>query len=89
MAGRGGGSILFGEETVVVAEGLVVVLSLDAVLVIRAAVPRLACSIIPCTLAEMADVAAVAADLNGEAGFSGEMGRAIMLLAGEIGCIRG
>jgi hypothetical protein len=53
--------------------------------------PRFACSIIPCTLAEMADVADVAADLRGEVGRIGDMavvGRAIMLFAGEVGYFR-
>lgn len=79
--GLGGGSIW---PLVVV----VVAFSLDAVRVnfAVAAVPRFACSSIPCTEAEIAEVAAVAADLNGEVGFIGDMaGRAIMLLAGEVG----
>lgn len=62
--------------------------SLLALRVNLAAVPRLACSINPCTLAEMADDAVVAAVLRGEDGFSGEravVGRAIMLFAGEAG----
>ena len=56
--------------------------------VVVAVPPRLACSIMPWTLAEMADVAAVAADLRGEVGRMGDkfvVGRAIMLLAGEMG----
>lgn len=61
--------------------------SFEAVRVILPAVPRFACSIIPCTLAEMADVAAVAADLNGLTGLRGETGLAIRLLAGELGAI--
>lgn len=78
--GRGGGSIF---PRVPVVAGF----SLDVVLVILAAVPRFACSIMPCTLAEMADVAAVAADLNGLAGLRGETGLAMKLLAGEPGAI--
>ena len=46
---------------------------------------RFACSIIPCAAAEMADVAADAADFNGEAGLRGDMGRAINDFAGEEG----
>ena len=88
-AGRGGGSILRGDEEVatVVVEALVVVLSLEAVRPILPAVPRFACSIMPCTLAEIADVAAVAADLKGEAGLRGETGRAMKLLAGDPGAM--
>lgn len=52
-----------------------------------AAVPRFACSIMPCTDAEIADVATDATDLSGDAGLSGEMGRAIMLLIGDAGAM--
>lgn len=52
-----------------------------------AAVPRLALSIMPCIEAEIALDAADAAVLSGEAGFNGETGRAIMLLAGEMGAM--
>ena len=76
--GRGGGSIFPCPAT-----GF----SFDAVRVILAAVPRLACSIMPWTLAVMADVAAVAADLNGLDGLRGETGRAMKLFTGELGGI--
>ena len=77
--GRGGGSILPFAAAAVAAFVAVVVFSRDAVRLSFPAVaaPRLACSIIPCAAAEMADVAADAADLRGEAGFSGEMGLAM------------
>jgi hypothetical protein len=39
----------------------------------------------PCAAAEMADVAALAALLRGEAGLRGEIGRAINDFAGEVG----
>lgn len=77
--GRGGGSIW---PLVLV---VVVDFSLDAVRFSLAAVLRLACSIMPCIEAEMAEVAADAADFKGDAGLSGEVGRAIMLLAGDNG----
>ena len=81
-AGLGGGSIC--PLVISFFSLLAVRLSLAAV----AVPPRFACSIIPCILAEMADVAAVAADLRGEVGRMGDMavvGRAIMLFAGELG----
>jgi len=75
--GRGGGSILLGIPTAI-AIGLsrdVVRVSLPAV----AAVLRLACSTMPWMEAEMALVAAEAADLSGEMGLRGEIGRAMKL----------
>lgn len=88
VAGRGGGSILRGDEALtVVLEALALTLSLETVRAILPVVPRFACSIIPCTLAEIAEVAAVAADLKGEAGLSGEMGRAMKLLVGDAGAM--
>lgn len=72
--GRGGGSMT--PRVLAVA----VVLSFDAVRFRRAAAPRFACSNMPCMLAETA----VAAVLSGEAGLSGDVGRAIMLLVGEV-----
>ncbi len=58
----------------------VAVFSLEAVrrrLAVAVPAPRLACSTIPCSEAEMALVAALAAVLSGEAGLSGELGRAM------------
>jgi hypothetical protein len=80
-AGRGGGSICPRVDVVVVFSFEAVRLSLDAA-------PRFACSSMPCIDAEMADVAAVAAVLSGEAGLRGDVGRAIMLFAGEVGAIK-
>jgi hypothetical protein len=83
--GLGGGSIW------PFAAAAVSFFSFDAVRVSFAAVavpPRLACSIMPCTLAEIADDAAVAADFRGEFARTGDIavvGRAIMLFAGELG----
>jgi hypothetical protein len=85
--GLGGGSI-WPFEAVAAAVSF---FSFDAVLVSFAAVavpPRRACSIMPCTLAEIADDAAVAADFKGEFARTGDIavvGRAIMLFAGELG----
>lgn len=75
VAGRGGGSIF--PAAVFVAAAC---FSCDAVRVSFEAValpPRFACSIMPWKLAEMADVAADAALLRGDAGFKGETGRAM------------
>lgn len=77
-AGRGGGSIW---------PRVVAGFSFDAVRVSFAVVLRFACSIMPCIEAEMAEVAAVAAVLNGDAGLRGDVGRAIMLFVGEEGAI--
>lgn len=89
-AGRGGGNIWPFVVVVVVAVAASC-FSFDAVRASRDAWPwpRLACSIIPCTEAEMAEVAAFAAVLSGDVGFSGDTGRAIMLLAGDEGAAAG
>ncbi len=77
--GRGGGSILPFAAAAVAAVVAVADFSRDACRLSLPAVvaPRFACSIIPCAAAEMADVAAEAADLRGEAGLRGEIGRAM------------
>lgn len=64
------------------------VFSRDAVRLIlpaAAAVPRLVDSIIPCMEAEMAVVAADAADLSGDAGLRGDTGREKAFLMGDCG----
>lgn len=74
---RGGGGIL---PLPVAAAAAAATFSLEAVRRRPAAAlpaPRLACSTIPCKEAEMALVAALAAVLRGEAGLSGDVGRAM------------
>ena len=87
VPGRAGGSILPGPPAAVPV--VVLVFSREAVrdsLPAVALVPRLACSTMPWKEAEIAVVAAVAAVLKGEAGLSGETGRAMLLcLYGEEG----
>lgn len=53
-----------------------------------AAVPLLVDSIMPCIEAEIALVAAEAADFSGDAGFRGDMGREKVLLIGDC-CLKG
>lgn len=87
MTGRGGGSILPRMFAVLAMVGLKGdVFSREAVRLrvsAAAAVRRLVDSIMPCMDAEMALVAAEAADLKGEVGLSGEVGREKALLTGE------
>lgn len=82
--GRGGGAMVvllfvFAPRVVVAVDDFSI-FSFEAVRARRAVaapVPRFACSTMPCREAEIAEVAAEAADLSGEAGFRGEVGRAM------------